>query len=399
MKHHITIILAWLCALHLGAQEPVDSAAQQMAWPQSLQWRLSAIENDNLLQTSDAAVMVYDLTADSAIYAFHHQHILRPASVMKLLTAVTALDLMGADYRFTTDLLQQGETSGRTFTGDIYVVGHFDPMLTTADLLPFADKIKSMDIDTICGNLYADLSMKEETVWGEGWCWDDDNPTLSPLLVNRKSDFTRQLADVMAAQGITVKSQLGTAKCPATATKLCTLSHTLAQVLQPMMKESDNLYAEAVFYQLAWSQDHRQATAKEARAVERRLINNIGLDPSLYRVADGSGLSLYNYVSAELLVALLRYAYSRERIYQPLFASLPLMGIDGTLKSRLRDSVARGRVSAKTGTVTGVSSLAGYQQAPNGHMLAFAIINQGVMQSKLGRLFQDQICQIIAETE
>ena len=77
------------------------------------------------------------------------------------------------------------------------------------------------------------------------------------------------------------------------------------------MKVSDNLYAEAVFYQLAASEGTRWASARTGRQYENALFEKLGLNARDYYVADGSGLSLYNYVSAELEVKMLRYAYQK----------------------------------------------------------------------------------------
>ena len=110
------------------------------------------------------------------------------------------------------------------------------------------------------------------------------------------------------------------------------------------------------------------------------------------KIADGSGLSLYNYVTPELLTKLLVYAYRHPSIYRYLYVSLPVAGEDGTLKKRMKDTPAQISVRAKTGTLTGISSLAGYAVATNNHVLAFAIINQGVMKNDQGRNFQDKVC-------
>ena len=94
---------------------------------------------------------------------------------------------------------------------------------------------------------------------------------------------------------------------------------------------------------------------------------------------------------------LLRYAYRNNSIFRHLLPALPIAGIDGTLKKRMIGTTAQGLIKAKTGTVTGVSALAGYCPAPNGHLLAFCIINQGVMRSADGRAFQDRVCVALSE--
>ena len=156
-----------------------------------------------------------------------------------------------------------------------------------------------------------------------------------------------------------------------------------------MMKKSDNLYSESVFYHLAASSgSYAPATAKQGRQVMNRLIQQLGFKPSKYYIADGSGLSLYNYVSPELEVAFLKYAYKHKKIYEPLRELMPVAGVDGTLDDRMLRGYARGNVHAKTGTVTGVSALAGYCTAANGHVLCFSIINMGIRHSSSGRRFK-----------
>ena len=127
------------------------------------------------------------------------------------------------------------------------------------------------------------------------------------------------------------------------------------------------------------------------------LITRLGLEPKDYLIADGSGLSLYNYVTPELLVTLLNHAQHNEQIRQYLLPCLPIAGVDGTLKKRMTGTRAQGNVMAKTGTVEGVSSLSGYLTAANGHLISFSIINQGIVRTRTGHNFQDQVCLILCE--
>ena len=92
------------------------------------------------------------------------------------------------------------------------------------------------------------------------------------------------------------------------------------------------------------------------------------------------------------MTKLLIYAYRNQRIFMDLYTALPIAGQDGTLKKRMKEPFVNGKVRAKTGTLSGISSLAGYAMTPNFHMLAFCIINQGVMKNSDGRGFQDLVC-------
>ena len=122
----------------------------------------------------------------------------------------------------------------------------------------------------------------------------------------------------------------------------------------------------------------------------------LGFNPDNYKIADGSGVSMYNYVSPRLLLEYLKYAYYHRGIFLPLYDSLPIAGVDGTLQNRMKQGKAKGNVRAKTGSVTGVSSLAGYVKAGNGHQLAFVIINQNVLKLSRARAFQDKLCDMLA---
>ncbi len=367
-----------------------------LPWPKNVQAQIEELLQSDMFRTSQLGMMVYDLDADSAIFCHNERQLMRPASTMKVITAITALSRLGGSYQFKTDLCYTGRVDSCTLQGDIYCVGGFDPRFNNDDLRAFVEGIRRLGIDTIRGSIYADKSMKDKNPYGEGWCWDDDNPTLSPLLLSRKDQLLPKFYSDLREAGIYLTGSLGEKRKPEEANCIVRRFHTIDQVLMRMLKESDNLYAESMFYQIAASTGNHPATAKSARAIIKQLVNKLGLDGSRYQFADGSGLSLYNYVSAELEVKLLRYAYHDQNIYNHLLPALPIAGTDGTLRKRMTGAFTRGNVHAKTGTVTGISSLCGYLTAANGHHLCFSIINQGVMHGKNGRRFQDKVCTILA---
>ena len=369
------------------------------SWNRSIKRSLDNLLQGNLFQTSQVGIMVWDLDADSAIYRYNERQLMRPASTMKVITAVTALDQLGGSYEYRTNLSYKGVVENGVLLGDVYCVGGFDPLFGAEDMAAFVGSLRALGVDTIRGNIYADKSMKEGTTLGEGWCWDDDNPVLSPLLFEGKDMFMEQFLNQLQSAGIYVDAFLGNAREPVDAQRICTRRRSLDQVLLIMMKESDNLLAESVFYHIAASSGNRPATTKDGRSVVKRLINRLGLDPANYKIADGSGLSLYNYVTPELEVAMLRYASRKDEINVHLRPTLPVASVDGTLKQRMGGGSTRGNVCAKTGTVTGISSLAGYCTAGNGHRMCFSIINQGIITTKVGRDFQDKVCTILCETK
>lgn len=370
-----------------------------LAWPQNVQVAIDQLLQNDMFKTSQVGMLVYDLDADSAIYRHNERQLMRPASTMKVITAITALDRLGGSYQFKTELCYTGRIDSTTLKGDVYCVGGFDPRFNSDDMRAFAEALHRMGIDTIRGNIYADRTMKDTDLLGEGWCWDDDNPVLSPLVYQRKDIFMDKFLNALGRVGIVLVGNISEKRRPQEANCIINRFHTIDQVLMRMLKESDNLYAESMFYQIAASTGNRPATAKSAKSIERQLINKLGLNASRYRLADGSGLSLYNYVSPELEVKFLRYAFENQNILNHLLPALPVAGIDGTLRNRMRSQFTRGNVKAKTGTVEGVSSLCGYLTAANGHRICFSIINQGIMHHKNGRTFQDKVCDILCRPQ
>ena len=173
----------------------------------------------------------------------------------------------------------------------------------------------------------------------------------------------------------------------------------VSKVLRQMLKESDNLNAEAMFTRLGvQASGKNHVSADESIQAIQSLIRTMGLNPDDYRIADGCGLSMYDYVSPELLVAFLRYAYNKDNIFPHLFRSLPVAGVDGTLKNRMRKgSPAYQHVHAKTGSYTGINTLAGYLETNSKRYLAFAIMCQNQLKASEARALQDAICEFLVK--
>mgnify|MGYP002622850668 CR=1 FL=1 len=373
-----------------------QSSLSGSAWAVQIRSRLGDMLQSELLRYSQLGLMVYDLTDQTVVFRHNERQRMRPASTMKLVSAITALDVLGGNYQFRTSLFRKGEVSDGVLRGNLFCMGSMDPTFSADDLEEFANAVTREGITRIEGSVVADKSMMGGDRWGEGWCWDDDNPTLSALLVERKDNFAERLVQLLRQKGITVTAGVDSGHTPQGVTIVAEHLTPIGTVLMRMMKNSDNLYAEAVFYQVA-AGEGKPATAKKGAAAVKRLISRLGLSADMYAVADGSGLSLYNYVSPELMIRLLRHAYDTRRIFDHLYPVLPIAGVDGTLKNRMQGTRAEGNVHAKTGTVTSVSALAGYCTAANGHKICFSIVNQGILKASDGREFQNKVCELLCK--
>lgn len=211
--------------------------------------------------------------------------------------------------------------------------------------------------------------------------------------------FMRTFMDRLQARGIRCTSDyaFNEFRQDSISVQMVKYETSMQDVVNEIMKESDNLNAEAVLCRLgAQSTGKKNITAEDGLSAVRMLIKKLGYNPDRFNLADGCGLSNYNYISPDLLVAFLRHAYSRTDVFRKLYKALPVGGIDGTLKNRMqRGTRSFKNVHAKTGSFTAINCLAGYLRADNGHEIAFAIMNQNALSGREARVFQDAVCEEI----
>ena len=380
---------------------PVQSStAQAFNSPSALAARLDSLCADSIFGRTQLGLAVYDLTDNRYLYRRGERQCLRPASTMKVVTAIAALHTLGTDYRYVTRLVR---TDGAAAKGDSILRGNieiragFDPLLSKDDLKSLVAALAAEGVCRIEGDIVADVSLKDTLAKGWGWCWDDDDAPLDALTMGGKDIFETSFRQLLADSGIVCLGTFRKGRLTPGGRTVASVERTIDEVLLPMMKKSDNLAAESMFYHMAAHSGKPYAGRREAVKAIEALVKKMGLNPAHYQFADGSGLSLYNYVTPELLVRLLAFAYNDEALRRHLLPALPIAGEDGTLARRLRGTKAQGNVRAKTGTVEGVSTLAGYCTAPNGHTLCFAIMNQGIRRTATGRNFQDRVCRALTE--
>jgi D-alanyl-D-alanine carboxypeptidase/D-alanyl-D-alanine-endopeptidase (penicillin-binding protein 4) len=139
-------------------------------------------------------------------------------------------------------------------------------------------------------------------------------------------------------------------------------SPPLRQIAASMMRVSQNQYAETLLKALG------------GRDKARGVLKSWDIADDSYAIADGSGLSRYNYVTSDALVRILARMRADARHAAPFAETLPVAGREGTLSRRLAGTAAEGKVRAKTGTVDNVRAIAGYVETPSGETLLFSII-------------------------
>lgn len=402
----------------------------------------------------NSAVMLYDLTDAKQVYQFNSNSPFIAASIQKLATAYAALNTLGKDYQFSTDLKYQGQISNKKLDGNIIFKFSGDPSLRSTDITKLIISLKTHNIKYIGGNVILDTSDFDLQNYGPGWMWDElddcyaapisaailDGNCVSALI----SPSDKQLATVSlqdklylpinnnivnAGQNdipVDIKMITGNDKSynmtgsigkntkaqelkiavrnpnQITANKIQRIlkennitvagtvlfatqqagtliarhkSPKLEQIITKMLQQSDNLIAEALFKKVGQSYANASGSWQNGHEAVLEAINK----PEEYikntQLKDGSGLSRYNYLSAQQIIKLLRQIYQEKADIKIIQGMLAKPSKSGTL-AWLAEQKPTIELQAKTGSMSGVYNLAGFFKL-NKHKYAFAILLAG----------------------
>lgn len=381
--------------------------------PQAVRQALAPLDSPDLGRHVIAAVgplagpgLAYDAAegADVAI----------PASTTKIVTAAAALFLLGPERTFaTTTVLDSSGPAPR-----LVLVGGGDPLLARAPGKPTSGTTydpERADVRTLAkrtaralrqsGISSIELGFDDglftgpavHPSWKPDYIPEEVNP-ISALWVDEGNalpgqgpvadpalEAARTFAQALARRGITVIGDPTRTTAPTGAAELGRVtSPTVAQIVQRLLEVSDNAAAE-VLLRHAGLADQGDGSFDGGRRAVERMLTATGIDLRGSVLYDGSGLSRDNRLAPGVLVDVLRLAASAEHPQlRPLLAGLPVAGYTGSLAYRMDHGPAagRGRVRAKTGTLTGVTSLAGIAVDAEGHLLAFALMADRVKKVK-----------------
>ncbi len=213
--------------------------------------------------------------------------------------------------------------------------------------------------------------------------------------------FLTLFKEKLEKNGIKIGGNVSLLRKPVSAKWISVFSRQYDSVMVYMNKHSDNLSAEMTLYSLAASFNPYPVSATQGLNVIDSLLTLCGINEQSDVIADGSGVSRYNLLSAEQIVSVLKYMYSYDPdIFRIYYKSLPIAGIDGTLGKRMIGTPAQGKVHAKTGTLRGVSCLSGYAEGKNNHIIAFSIMEQNFIdQTDYARNIQNKICELLCQYE
>jgi serine-type D-Ala-D-Ala carboxypeptidase/endopeptidase (penicillin-binding protein 4) len=223
-------------------------------------------------------------------------------------------------------------------------------------------------------------------------------PVLEPV-----DYFLRRFRHALTVENIRVIQPFGLALSTKSEEELAAVeSPPLSELLAQTNIDSNNLFAESLLRALAIKKLPNSTTQNSADVgleVVKETLTQLGVDPTGYSVVDGSGLSRKNLISPETLVQTLQ-AMAKSPAAEVYRASLPIAGKSGTLANRFRNTPAEGIVQGKTGTMTGVVSLAGYVNAPKYGPVVFSImVNQTEQPARVVRQAMDEIVVLFSQMQ
>jgi len=206
--------------------------------------------------------------------------------------------------------------------------------------------------------------------------------TRTVAVVNPTMFFAQTLKDALVERGIGVTGgavdmdDIAAELAASTAERrvlASTASPTLREIATVLMKVSQNLYAETLVKAIGASRGGL-GTFEGGLTNIRSILTSWGVPEDAYVLADGSGLSRYDYVTPSTLTAVLERMYKDAKHRDAFLATLPIAGKDGTINTRMRRTRAEGNATAKTGSISNVRSLSGYVRTRDGEMLVFSIL-------------------------
>ena len=383
--------------------EPVDLAGSDVAA------RIDAAITESGA-SGTVGLAVFDPTG-TVLYDRGGAGVLLPASTQKVVTAAAVLAAFGPQFRFTTRVRATAAPGADgVVAGDLVLVGDADPALAsptfaqqvepdrpTTPLVALADAVVGAGVTRVTGGVLGDPTALADEPLASGWLpryLDElDAAPMTGLTVDAgrqlyveggvlrartaadpAAEAAAALTTLLRERGVVVDGGVGATRTPPSA------PHTLGEVQSPpleellrwMVQESDNHMADQLFRQLGRI-DGGDGTWAAAAAAAERVLEPLGLDWTGAVLADGSGLSRDDRLSAGFLAAL-DVQLSRSDLGATWGSLMAVSGESGTLRRRLLDTIATGRLRGKTGSLEDVRALAGAVEGPGGELLHFAVL-------------------------
>jgi D-alanyl-D-alanine carboxypeptidase len=327
-------------------------------------------------------MMLVDPATGESVFEYSADSLRMPASLLKIISAVALLDYVAPDFRFTTEILTGAEPN------TLIIAGSLDPWMERNGVL--AIKMGRASLQKIVKTALKKL--------------DSDNGGPIRTLNIKYSKMHIPDLEFIKAQFVARNVKVTTTRVTSEEATLSSKESIALFQSPPMQKIMD--------WMLIWSDNtlgNRMAMYASMKAgfgysesgIEEtfvKTLNNLGIDSTGLVAVDGSGLSRSNRVSAQMLAQLLLKTYDNEK-YRTIYGGLPVGGVNGTMRNRFVSSAPKaiGLVRTKTGSLTGVVSLAGYVQGGDREYIFVAIADQIPKYPSAARAAREALDKVLAK--
>lgn len=337
----------------------------------SLQEEIDEILLQSGLASERLSIQIVSLPDGKVLYEKNPNHLLNPASNVKLVTAAAALHQLGPEYTFRTEVWSDSPIDRKGAINNLWIKGYGDPFFVTEELRSVVEQLRRAGLRRIGGKLFVD----------DGWFDDDSLITYSS---NRDGQIYRTTTGALSFNFNRARPSnpaIGTGsallrtlkrrgifapKVPVRGTvpdhaRLLLTHHSppLRIILKGLGKQSNNFMAEQLLKTIGAVDAGPPGSISKGRMVLKRYLTSLGLSERGFALDNGSGLSRLTRLSSSQLIRVLLDQY-HQNFRDDLIQSLSQVGRDGTMRHKMRRSRLAGRVFAKTGSLNGVRALSGY---------------------------------------
>lgn len=349
-----------------------------------------------------SAIFIYNPLTQDTIYKENITISMIPASVTKLFTTATALNVMGPEHVLSTKLFTDDPNlSDGKINGNLYIKGFGNASFTNYDLYTFTERLKELGIREITGDIIGDDKYFDDVYTRSDWIPDERSnvklPPISALVVDRNQLTVRKkrgkryrtyvesvknpplfiaqkLKEKIVENEIIVLGDTKIGIIPQNSVPIASSSILLEEFISIVNKHSDNFFAECLFKTIGAEASKTQGNSFYSQQAIQEFLKKNEIYTYGTEIVDGSGISRFDQITAAAVNDLLERMYFDINNFDAFYSSLSVAGVDGTLKKRMNYTAAENNFRGKTGSLNGISSVAGYLNTVQGDEIIVTIL-------------------------
>ncbi len=412
IKKILLIFLVFSCGIFAASKEEIANKIRSII--------------SKLPANTISGVFIYNPLMQDTIFASNETRPMIPASLTKLFTTSTSLGVMGGDHNLSTKLFSDDiNFNDKVINGNLYIKGFGNSVFTESDLQELVNNLIAKGIVKITGSIIGDDSYLDDIYTREDWIEGEGSnvrlPLISALVLDRNRTTSRKkvrrryryvsenikdpplytanmLAEKLKSSGVEIIGKTSKGITPLNTYLLGEKSIKLKELISLINKHSDNFLAECLFKTLGAEASGVQGNSFFSQQAILKFIKDNNIFSTGTEIVDGSGISRSDQATPLAINGVLEKMYFDLVHFDDFYNSLSIAGVDGTLRGRMIGTGAENNFRGKTGTLNGVTGLAGYLTTKEDEDLIVTIIFEFTKGSwGYFRDVQDEIVQTLLD--